>query len=139
MHAMPILYALSPSHLIVGSRAGLAAFAAALCAFAVPAASAPPDATVATAAQRIYTRAVVRDLPGANEQPALIRLKILPRGKLPFTTLTFRIEDRRLLDGIALGDEVGFIAERRDGGNTVTALRKVASCVHFQNCPVITD
>lgn len=93
----------------------------------------------AVAGQRVYTRAVVRDLPAAADQPALIRLKVVPRGKLPFSTLTFQLDDRQLLQGIAVGDEVGFIAERRPGGNTVTALRKVAPCVRFQSCPVITD
>ena len=90
-------------------------------------------------APRVYTRAVVRDLPADGAQPVLLRLKIAPRGKLPFSTLTFRIGDRRLLEGIALGDEVGFIAERRAGENTVVALRKVAPCVRFQHCPTITD
>ena len=90
-------------------------------------------------APRIYTRAVVRDLPAAGAQPALLRLQIAPRGKLPFSTLTFRVQDRRLLDGIALSDEVGFIAEARPEGNTVVALRKVVPCVRFQSCPVITD
>lgn len=88
---------------------------------------------------RVYTRAVVRDLPTPGAQPALIRLKVAPRGQLPFSTLTFHVEDRRLLEGIALGDEVGFMAERRAAGNTVTAVRKVAPCVRFQHCPVITD
>ena len=90
-------------------------------------------------APRVYTRAVVRDLPTDGAQPALLRLKIAPRGKLPFSTLTFRVQDRQLLQGIALGDEVGFIAERRPEGNTVIALRKVAPCVRFQACPAITD
>ena len=104
-----------------------------------PALSAGDGAPPAAAGPRVYTRAVMRDLPAADAQPALIRLKIAPRGKLPFSTLTFRIGDRRLLEGIALGDEVGFIAERRAGENTVVALRKVAPCVRFQHCPTITD
>ncbi len=95
--------------------------------------------TVAPTSSRIYTRATVRDLPVAGAEPALVRLKIAPRGQLPFSTLTFQVDDRRLLDGMALGDEVGFIAERRPGGNTLTALRKVAPCVRFQNCPQIAD
>ncbi|HPU10850.1 MAG TPA: hypothetical protein PK947_10000 [Ottowia sp.] len=90
-------------------------------------------------APRVYTRAVVRELPAVGAQPALLRLKIVPRGKLPFSTLTFRVQDRRLLNGIGLGDEVGFIAERRPEGNTVVALRKVAPCVRFQACPPIVD
>lgn len=90
-------------------------------------------------APRVYTRAVVRELPAVGAQPALLRLKIVPQGKLPFSTLTFRVQDRRLLNGIGLGDEVGFIAERRPEGNTVVALRKVAPCVRFQACPPIVD
>ena len=49
---------------------------------------------------RVYTRAVVRELPAVGAQPALLRLKIVPLGKLPFSTLTFRVQDRRLLNGI---------------------------------------
>ena len=90
-------------------------------------------------APRVYTRAVVRDLSAASAQPALLRLKIVPRGKLPFSTLTFRVQDRRLLNGIALGDELGFIAARRPEGNTVVALRRVAPCVRCQACPAIVD
>ena len=81
-------------------------------------------------APRVYTRAVVRELPAVGAQPALLRLKIVPQGKL---------QDRRLLNGIALGDEVGFIAEQRPEGNTVVALRKVAPCVRCQACPAIVD
>ena len=90
-------------------------------------------------APRVYTRAVVRALHAVRAPPALLRLKIVPQGKLPFSTLTFRVQDRRLLNRIALGDEVGFIAERRPEGNTVVALRKVAPCVRFQACPPIVD
>lgn len=99
----------------------------------------PWSTASAQAAPRVYTRAVVRDLPAAGAQPALLRLKVAPRGKLPFSTLTFHLQDRQLLQGIALGDEVGFIAERRPEGNTVIALRKVVPCVRFQTCPDITD
>ncbi len=90
-------------------------------------------------ASRVYTRALVRDMPAAGAQPALIRLKIVPRGQFPFSTLTFQVQHRQLLQGIGVGDEVGFIAERRPQGNTVVALRKVAPCVRFQPCPPITD
>ena len=91
------------------------------------------------AQERVYTRATVRQLPTASEQPAVVRMKIMPRGKIPFTTLNFRVDDARLLKDIAVGDEVGFIAEPGAGGNTLKALRKVAPCVRFQPCPSITD
>lgn len=91
------------------------------------------------AQERVYTRATVRQLPTASEQPAVVRLKIMPHGKIPFSTLSFRVDDARLLQGIAVGDEVGFIAERGAGVNTLKALRKVPPCVRFQPCPPITD
>lgn len=119
-------------------RPGLAVLALCAASMGLPAASADESQAVA-AAPRVYTRAVVRDLPRPGDRPALVRLKIVPRGQLPFTTLSFHVDDRRLLDGLAVGDEVGFIAERRAGGNTLTAVRKVAPCVRFQHCPEITD
>ena len=89
--------------------------------------------------ERVYTRATVRQLPTASEQPAVVRLKIMPRGKIPFSTLSFRVDDARLLQGIAVGDEVGFIAESGASGNVLKVLRKVPPCVRFQPCPPITD
>ena len=86
---------------------------------------------------RVYTRAVVRSLPSSAE-PDTVRLKILPRGKVPFTTMVFRVDQPGLLGGIQVGDEVGFLAERRAAGNTLTQIRKVAPCVRFQPCPPIT-
>ena len=86
---------------------------------------------------RVYTRAVVRSLPSSAE-PDTVRLKILPRGKVPFTTMVFRVDPPGLLGDIQVGDEVGFLAERRAAGNTLTQIRKVAPCVRFQPCPPIT-
>ncbi len=77
-------------------------------------------------------------MPTAAE-PRTARLKIQPRGKVPFTTIAFHVDDARLLEGIQIGDEVGFVAERRADGNTLVRVRKVAPCVRFQPCPVITD
>lgn len=101
------------------------------CAIALPAYAAPD------AGGNTYTRAVVRSLPSPAE-PQTVRLKLLPRGKLPFTTLGFRIGRPDLLDGLRVGDEVGFRAERRQGANTLTHIRKLAPCVRFQPCPLIT-
>jgi len=119
-------------------RRNLAVLALCAASMALPAAAAD-ESSAAAAAPRVYTRAVVRELPRPGDRPALVRLKIVPHGQLPFTTLSFHVDDRRLLDGLAVGDEVGFIAERRAGGNTLTAVRKVAPCVRFQHCPEITD
>lgn len=66
-----------------------------------------------------------------------MRLKLMPRGKVPFSTLSFQVDRPALLEGLAVGDEVGFVAESRPGGNTLTRIRKVAPCVRFQPCPVI--
>lgn len=99
--------------------------------FAAPLAVAAPEA-----AQPIYTRAQVRSLPSAAE-PSVLRLKLLPRGKLPFTTISLAVDRPELLQGIQVGDEVGFVAERRDGRNTVTRLRKLTACVRFQPCPEV--
>ena len=43
--------------------------------------------------------------------------------KLPFSTLTFRVRNPKLLVGIASGAAVEFRAEPVDGENTITALR----------------
>jgi Cu/Ag efflux protein CusF len=89
-------------------------------------------------APQVHTRAIVRALPSAAE-PNLIRLKLIPRGQLPFTTLTFAVRDAALWQGLAVGDEVGFVAERRQGINTVVRLRKVVSCARFQDCAEILE
>jgi D-alanyl-D-alanine-carboxypeptidase/D-alanyl-D-alanine-endopeptidase len=52
-----------------------------------------------------------------------VRLKIAPGHKLPFSTITYRLRDRRQLEGIPVGAKVQFRAERLDGENTITALR----------------
>ena len=97
----------------------------------------PPSAG-GEASSRVLTRAVVRSLPGPAE-PITLRLKVLPRGKLPFTTIAFGLARPELAQGIQVGDEVGFIAERTEAGNTIVRLRKLAPCVRFQPCPVVRD
>lgn len=120
--------------------AGLALLLAALPASGQPAT--PPTTltttTTTTAAPQVHTRAVVRSLPSAAE-PGLIRLKLLPGGQLPFSTLAFAVSDAALLRGLAVGDEIGFVAERRHGVDTVVRLRKVAPCVRGQHCPAIVE
>ncbi len=43
---------------------------------------------------------------------------------MPPMTMTFRVRDPKLLDGVAVGDRVRFAADRIDGQYTVTALTK---------------
>ena len=109
---------------------------AACLAAAVQAQPAAPSGATSAPAQIVYTRAVVRGLPDGSG-PAMVHLKIAPRGKLPFSTLAFRVERLELLQGLQLGDEVGFTAERGPQGNTLTRIVKVAPCVRFQTCPPI--
>ena len=43
---------------------------------------------------------------------------------MPPMTMAFRVRDAKLLDGVAVGDRVRFVAERVDGQYTVTSLSK---------------
>ncbi len=43
---------------------------------------------------------------------------------MPPMTMVFRVRDTALLDNVAVGDRVRFVAERVDGQYTVTALTK---------------
>lgn len=100
---------------------------------------AQPQAPAGPAASA-YTRAQVRSLPSVQAgEASLLRLKILPAGGIPFSTIAFEVRDPALLQGLVVGDDVAFRAARIDGRNVVVALRKVAPCVRFQPCPAITD
>ena len=46
--------------------------------------------------------------------------------EMPAMTMSFRVRDTRLLDGVAVGDHVRFQAEKLDGSFTVTALVKAS-------------
>lgn len=45
---------------------------------------------------------------------------------MPAMTMSFRVRDTRLLDGVAVGDQVRFQAEKIDGSFTVTMLVKAS-------------
>lgn len=82
----------------------------------------------------VYTRA---RLMSSHEEPGgklYLHLKIPPRSKIPFTTQTFRLADRRLVADIADGTPVEFVSRRLEGENTVVAIRAVAECPRFQKC-----
>ncbi|MDP3619881.1 MAG: copper-binding protein [Ramlibacter sp.] len=86
-------------------------------------------------AEPVYTRAVVRSvLVEDGGKRHYIRLKLVPNGKLPFSTITFRVADPRLIAGLKDGASVQFRAERLGGENTITAIRAAAPCQRFEPC-----
>lgn len=85
---------------------------------------------------RVTTRAQVTSIFREDGgRRTYIRLKLVPRAQLPFTTITFRVREPSLIDAIDEQSTVEFTAERIDGENTLKTIRKVAPCVRFQECP----
>jgi len=82
----------------------------------------------------VYTRARVVSLPKAGDAKPYVRLKLLPRAKLPFTTHAFRVADRALLADIPEGAWVKFTARHVEGENTLTSIHVVEECKRFQRC-----
>ncbi len=87
-----------------------------------------------TGAPEVYTRATVRAVSAADGKDIHIRLKLLPGSKIPFSTVTYRVLDARLVAGIREGDSVAFKAERRDGENVLTAIHAAEPCQRFKEC-----
>jgi len=76
-------------------------------------------------------------LASSFEEPGgklYVRLKLLPRSKVPFTTQTFRLLDRSLTADIPEGSWVRFTSKHLDGENTLTSIRVVPECKRFQPC-----
>ena len=88
----------------------------------------------ASAAEPVFTRARVASFHEEHGGKFYVRLKLLPRAKIPFTTQTFRVADRALLTGIQEGSWVKFTSSHVDGENTVTSIHAVAECPRFQQC-----
>ena len=89
----------------------------------------------AAPAAPVYTRArLVSVEMDASGNATLVRLKLLPRAKLPFTTQTFRVVNPALLHGIPQGAWVQFNARHIDGENTLTSIRVTAECRRFERC-----
>lgn len=83
----------------------------------------------------VFTRAIVRStFQEDSGRRQYIRLKLIPKGKLPFSTLTYRVLDASLVTGFREGDSVAFRAERRDGENVLTAIRPAPPCERFRQC-----
>lgn len=82
----------------------------------------------------VFTRA---RLTSTFEEPGgklYVRLKLLPRSKIPFTTQTFRLAERSLLADIPDGSWVKFTSKHVDGENTVTFIQLAEECRRFQPC-----
>jgi len=97
--------------------------------------STAPASASAAEAYAVETRAVFRAV--TKEDGGLrtyAHLKVLPRAKLPFTTLRFHVRDPAMLTGLGEGANVKFRAHRIDGENTLTTIRAVPACVRFQPC-----
>ena len=82
----------------------------------------------------VYTRARVVSLPKEGDAKPFVRLKLLPRSKIPFTTQAFRVADRALLAGIPEGAWVKFTARHVEGENMLTSIHVVEECRRFQPC-----
>ena len=100
-----------------------------------PAGAASAAGEGAAPAAPVYTRArLVSVEMDAGGNATLVRLKLLPRAKLPFTTQTFRVVNPALLHGISQGFWVQFTAQHIDGENTLTSIRVTAECKRFEPC-----
>ena len=82
----------------------------------------------------VLTRARVVSVQQEPGGPLYVRLKLLPRSKLPFTTQRFAVVDRTLLAGIAEGAWVKFTAKSVEGENTLTSIQIAEECKRFQPC-----
>lgn len=82
----------------------------------------------------VYTRAIVRSISTDDRKHLYIRLKLIPRSKIPFSTVTYRVLDARLVAGLREGDSVAFKAERLDGENVLTAIHAATPCERFKEC-----
>lgn len=103
----------------------------------IGAGSAAAQAAGQVPAEGVYTRARVVSVDreaGSRGKKLYVRLKLLPRAKIPFATQTFRVVDATLLAGISEGAWVKFQTQRVDGENTLTALEVTDECPRFQPC-----
>ena len=82
----------------------------------------------------VYTRARLTSTFEEDGGKLYVRLRLLPRAKIPFTTQAFRVRDRSLVAGLPEGAWVKFTTERVDGENTLTSIQVVEECKRFQHC-----
>ena len=91
-----------------------------------------PCVAIATEPE-VYTRAVVKSVATENGQ-LYIRMKLVPRAKIPFSIHTYRVMDAKLVAGLREGDSVRFRAERQGGENVLTAIHTAPPCERFSKC-----
>lgn len=103
-------------------------------AVAAPSAPATQGDPGAATVEPVYTRARLVSVQKEPDGRLLVRLKLLPRSKIPFSTLTFVAVDRALLAGIPEGAWVKFTARSVEGENLLTAIHVVEECRRFQLC-----
>lgn len=124
----------------VSGQLAVLVVAASLCCAPMPSAVAAPSAPAAqgdpgaATVEPVYTRARLVSVQKEPDGRLLVRLKLLPRSKIPFSTLTFVAMDRALLAGIPEGAWVKFTARSEDGVNWLTAIHVVEECRRFQPC-----
>lgn len=113
-----------------------ASLCCALAASAVAAPSAPATQGESGAAtvEPAYTRARLVSVQKEADGRLLVRLKLLPRSKIPFSTLTFTVRDRALLADIPEGSWVKFTARSVEGENLLNSIHVVEECRRFQPC-----
>ncbi|MFN3439227.1 MAG: hypothetical protein ACK41V_16125 [Acidovorax sp.] len=113
---------------------------ASLCCALAPSAVAAPSAPAAqgdsgaATVDPVYTRAALVSVQKEPDGRLLVRLKLLPRAKIPFTTLAFVAVDRAWLAGIPEGAWVKFTARSVEGENFLTSMHVVEECRRFQPC-----
>lgn len=103
-------------------------------AVAAPSALATQVDQSAAAAEPVYTRARLVSVQPDRDDRLLVRLKLLPRSNLPFSTLTFTVRDRALVADIPEGSWVKFTARSVEGENLLTSIHVVEECRRFQPC-----
>lgn len=120
-----------------GRHAALVVTASLCCAMVSNAAAAPSalamlvDQSAATA-ETVFTRARLVSVQADRDGRWLVRLKLLPHSKIPFTTQTFTVRDKALVAGIPEGSWVKFTARAEDGVNWLTSIHMVEECRRFQ-------
>ncbi len=123
---------------VFGHVAKLVATASLCGALAANAVAAPPapaeGGTGAATVEPVYTRARLVSVDKESDGRILVRLKLLPRSKIPFSTLTFVVRDKALVADIPEGAWVKFQARSEDGVNVLTAIHAVEACQRFQPC-----
>lgn len=103
-------------------------------AVAAPSAPATQGEQSAATAEPVYTRARLVSVQPDRDGRLLVRLKLLPRSKIPFSTQTFTVRDRALVADIPEGSWVKFTARSVEGENLLTSIHVVEECRRFQPC-----